>query len=125
MIMVMASIGWNEVCCPKQEGGHGVRPLRVMNEALKTKQLWSFAKEGDAMWKNVMANYGIDELGWRSNKSSYFHGVGCWKSIIAEHFKSLVHFEVKNDSRVLFWDDVWCGIDLYTLNFPIILGWVV
>jgi len=30
-------------------GGLGVRPLREMNEALKTKWLWRLAKESDAM----------------------------------------------------------------------------
>ena len=41
----------------------------------------------------IKAKYGIDELGWWSKKSSYSHGIGCWKSILAglEHFKSLVH----------------------------------
>ena len=42
-------VNWDEVCCPKQEGGLGIRPLRVMNEALKTKWLWRFAKEDNAM----------------------------------------------------------------------------
>jgi len=42
-------LNWNEVCRPKQQGGLGIRPLRVMNEALKTKWLWRFAKEYDAM----------------------------------------------------------------------------
>jgi len=27
-------VNWDEVCCPKQEGGLDIRPLRVMNEAL-------------------------------------------------------------------------------------------
>jgi len=51
------------------------------------------------------------ELGWWSKKSSYSIGVGCWKSTLKglEHFKSLVQFEVKDGSRVLFWNDVWCG----------------
>jgi len=32
---------------------------------LKTKWLWRFAKEDNAMWKNVIkAKYGIDNLGW-------------------------------------------------------------
>jgi len=82
-----------------------------MNDALKTKWLWRFAKEDDAMWKNVIkAKYAIDELGWWSKKSSNSHGVGYWNSILTslKHFKSLVHFEVKNGSRVLFWHDV-CG----------------
>jgi len=35
-----------------------------MNEALKTKWLWRFAKEENAMWKNLIeAKYGIDDLG--------------------------------------------------------------
>jgi len=57
------------------------------------------------MWKNVIKEkYGIDELDWWSKKSSYYYGVSCWKSILAglERFKSLVYFEVKDDSRVLF-----------------------
>ena len=41
-----------------------------MNEAFKSKWLWRFAKEDDAMWKNVIkAKYGIYELGGWSKKS--------------------------------------------------------
>jgi len=112
---------WNEVCRLKKEGGLGIRPLRDMNDALKTKWLWRFAKEDDAMWKNVIkVKYGIDELGWWSKKSSYSHGVGCWKSILTslERFKSLVHFEVKGGSRVLFWHDVWHGDRPLKTIFP-------
>ena len=64
------------------------------------------------MWKNVIkAKYGIDDLDWWSKMSSFSYGVGFWKSILAglERFKSLVHFEVKDGSRVLFWYDVWRG----------------
>ena len=73
-----------------------------MNEALKTKWLSRFAKEDSAMWKNVIKEkYGINDLGWWSKMSSFSHGVGFWKSIL-ERFKSLVHSEVKDGSRVLF-----------------------
>jgi len=60
-----------------------------------------------------------------SNKSSYAHGVGCWKYILAhlELFKTLVHFKVRNSSRVLLWHDVWCGD--HRLNFLIFLEWLV
>jgi len=76
-----------------------------MNEVLKTKWVWRFAKEDNAMWKNVSAaKYEIDDLGWWSKMSSYSHGFGFWKSILTslEHFKSLVHFKVEDGSRVLF-----------------------
>jgi len=110
----------NGVCRPKQERGLGIRPLCVMNDALKAQWLWRFAKEDDAMWKNVIkAKYGIDEFGW-SKKSSCSHGVGCWKPILTglECFKSLVHFEVKDDSTMLFWHDVWCGDRPLKTLFP-------
>ena len=95
-------VNWNGVCRPKQQVGLGIRPLRVMNESLKTNWLGRFAKEDSAMWKNaIKAKYGIDELGWWSKKSPYPHGVGCWKSVLAgfERFKSL---RVPLVSRVLF-----------------------
>jgi len=114
-------VNWNEVCRPKQEGGLGIRPLHVMNEALKTKCLWRFLKEDDAMWKSVIkAKYGIDELGWWSKKSSFFPW--CWllESILAglERFKSLVHFQVKDGSRGLSWHDVSCGDGPLKTLFP-------
>ena len=42
-------VNWDEICRPRQKGGLGIRPLRVMNDALKTKWLWRCTKEEDAM----------------------------------------------------------------------------
>jgi len=55
-----------------------------------------------------------------SKMSSSSHGAGFWKSILAglERFKSLVHFDVKDGSRVLFWHDVWCGDRSLKTQFP-------
>ena len=59
----------------------------------------------------VASKYGVNNLRWWSKKSPYAHGVGCWKSILVglELFKTLVHFKIRNGSRVLSWQDVWCG----------------
>ena len=40
---------WDEICSPKEDGGLEIRPLRAMNEALKTKWLWRFATVDDAL----------------------------------------------------------------------------
>jgi len=57
----------------------------------------------------VKVKYDVDKFEWWSKKSPHLNGVGCWKSISSGlgHFKSLVNFELKNESRVLFWYDVW------------------
>ena len=62
---------------PKERGGLGIRPLRDMNKALKTKWLWRFAKEDNTLWKNmVKIKYGIDKLGWWSKNSPHPRGIG-------------------------------------------------
>jgi len=106
-------VNWDEVYRPKQERGLDIRPLRAMIEAFKTKWLGRFAKEDNAMWKNVItAKYGIDDLGWWTKKSSYSHGASFWKYILAERFKSLVHFE-RRMARGFYFDMMSCvGINL-------------
>jgi len=42
-------VSWDEICCPREDGGLEIRPLRTMNEALKTKRLWRFPIEDDAL----------------------------------------------------------------------------
>jgi len=81
------------------------RLLRIMNEALKTKWLWRFAIEDDALWRKIIiSKYGVDRFGRWSKRSSFAHGVGCWKSILSslEVFKTLVCFEVRNEVKVFF-----------------------
>jgi len=79
------------------------------------------AKKEDVFWiKVTVSKYGVDNLGWWSKKSPYAHGVGCCKSILGglELFKTLVRFQVRNGSRVLFWQDVWCGEISLKSQFP-------
>jgi len=54
-----------------------------MNEVFKTKWLWRFAIEDDALWKKVIVSkFGVYRFGCWSMRSTFAHGVGCWKSIL-------------------------------------------
>jgi len=54
---------WDEICCPKEDGGLRIRPIHAMNEALKTKWLWRFVTEDGVLWKKVIVSkYGTDRL---------------------------------------------------------------
>jgi len=45
-----------------------------MNEALKSKWLWRFATDEDALWRKVIASKsGVDNSGWWSKKSPNAH----------------------------------------------------
>lgn len=37
----IASVAWKDICKPKNQGGLGLKPFRLMNEALMTKHLWN------------------------------------------------------------------------------------
>ena len=68
-------VNWGDVCHPKQQGGLGIGPLCDMNDALKSKWLWRFAKEDDALWRKVIASkYEVDNSGWWSKKNPNTHG---------------------------------------------------
>jgi len=62
-------VNWNEVCCPKHQGGLGIRPLRVMNEALRPNGCGVLQRRM-MLFVNIWskAKYGIDELGWWSKR---------------------------------------------------------
>ena len=121
-------VSWDEICCPKEGGGLRIRPLRIMNEALKTKWLWRFVIEDDALLKKVIVSkYGVNRFGWWSMRSFFAHGVGCWKSILSslEVFKLFVRFEIRNGARVFFWHDSGVEINHLKFNSLIFLGWHV
>jgi len=47
-----------------------------MNDALKSKWLWRFAKEDYVLWRKVITSkYGVDNSGWWSKKSPNAHEV--------------------------------------------------
>jgi len=78
------------------------------------------------MWRNVIEKkYRVDNYGRWNKKSSYAHGVSCWKSIISsvDHFHSHVQYRVKNGSKILF--GMMCGVVINLSSFDswIFLEW--
>lgn len=41
---------WKEVCRPKNQGGLGLKPLHLWNEALMVKYLWNIENSKDSLW---------------------------------------------------------------------------
>jgi hypothetical protein len=56
----IAWVKWVDVCRPKEEGGLGVRDLRLMNISLLAKWRWRLLMSHDLLWKSVLeAKYGV------------------------------------------------------------------
>jgi len=115
---------WDEICRPKEDGGLGIRSIRSMNEALKTKWLWRFASKDDALWKRVIVSkYGTGGV----RRALFLIGSGVGNLfILLWIFASL--------SSVLRWEMVlgccfgWTsgvGINHSSLNSQTFLGWIL
>ncbi|KAL0431821.1 UNVERIFIED_CONTAM: hypothetical protein Sradi_0808100 [Sesamum radiatum] len=45
-----ASVAWEEVCHPKEEGGFGIRHIQSWNVALLARVLWNIHRKTDMLW---------------------------------------------------------------------------
>ena len=58
-------VNWDIVCLDKRKGGLRVRRLNSLNKTLLCKWIWRFAKERDALWREVIyGKFGELEEGW-------------------------------------------------------------
>jgi hypothetical protein len=56
-------VKWEDVCKSKNEGGLGVRDLRLVNISLLTKWRWKLLSNVNEVWKDVIvAKYGGDVI---------------------------------------------------------------
>ena len=90
----------------------GIRRIGLFNKDLLGKWLWSFGKENNSLWHQVIAaKYEEEKGGWCTRGVRGAHGCGMWGNIKEEtkkFFSQILH-NVGEGSRVSFWHDPWCG----------------
>lgn len=107
-------VAWDVVCSPKELGGIGVKNLKVQNEALLLKRLFSLFSS-ESSWANWI---------WKE-----FDGQSLLKSLpLGQHWTSLQKFlpelqklmtvKIGNGSRTSLWHDCWLGILQLANLFP-------
>ena len=96
---------------PVLNGGLGIQQPRRFNSASLGKWLWSYGMQRDALWRKVIeAKYEDKGGGWCTKLVSRTNGVSVWKSIRSGwlDFSKFLRCDVGDDTRVKFWEDVWC-----------------
>ena len=105
-------VSWTKICEPIWNGGLAIQDLRRFNRALLGKWLWSYGTEREALWRRVVdVKYGSMWGGCCSNVGRGSYGVSLWKTIRKEwdSLSQYLSFMVGDGSKVLFWQDHWCG----------------
>ncbi|KAL8463730.1 hypothetical protein ACS0TY_034404 [Phlomoides rotata] len=66
-------VSWSSVCLPKEEGGLGIRDIKIWNQALLAKVLWSIHNKADSLWIKWIHSYYLPNTtfwNWAPNKQT-------------------------------------------------------
>lgn len=121
-------VKWKEVQLNKNQGGLGIRDIRLTNECLLLKWWWRYALEDEALWKSVIcAKYGVSGGQWFPPLNDFVSVSIIWRDALAMSYLNprLYNFFVQNvelrigdGNRVKFWDDISMGTSSLKSRFP-------
>ena len=97
-------MSWKRVCRPKELGGLGVIDLHKQGIALRMRWEWLSRTDATRPWQG---------LNWTPDKQA------------SAAFTSLVKWQVREGSKVLFWKDRWIGGATIGELAPLIYKWVI
>ena len=104
----IASVSWKDICKPKNQGGLGLKPLRLMNEALLVKYLWNVISKKDSLWVKWVHAYRVKDRNiWFNVKSE--HNASGWNQILGlrDKFRSFIAYKLGNGRSCSIWFDKW------------------
>jgi hypothetical protein len=127
----IAWVKWSDLCRPKEEGGLGIKNLRLVNVSLLMKWCWRLLVSQDDLWSLVLkAKYGAD-IGYSSEL------LGCgnkrfasfwWKDLCKlgqtnvnsneDWCSEVMVKKVGNGGGTRFWLDKWVSGGTLALTFP-------
>ncbi|GMI89291.1 hypothetical protein HRI_002598400 [Hibiscus trionum] len=109
-------IKWETLCLPKEAGGLGLMDFDNMSEALRSKWLWRYGSEPNALWRKfVAALYEQDSSSMLPENLKTTNKSWVWRGIIRpltnkdSVFSRNIHFSVGNGKRIKFWSETWIG----------------
>jgi hypothetical protein len=123
-------VKWEDICKPKEEGGLGVRDLRLVNVSLLTKWRWKHMSFDNEVWKDVVvAKYGGGTTGSIQPGLGYAPSIASrwWVDICnldkdSNWFVSALEKKVGSGNKTKFWSEIWVGDQPLRDRFPRLYG---
>jgi hypothetical protein len=123
-------VKWEDICKPKNEGGLGVRDLRLVNISLLTKWRWKLLNGVNEIWKEVIvAKYGRESMGTIRPGIGFAPTLASrwWVDICnldneADWFVRAVEKKVGRGNNTNFWSETWVGDQPLRDRFPRLYG---
>jgi len=117
-------VSWKALCKSREDGGLGLRDIRMFNSALLAKWRWRLTVEEKGRWKDLLVSkYGssseivhspvkIQSWWWRD-----LHKV-CGEGEGDRWFLKEVGWKTGCGDKVMFWEDVWIGNSSLKALYP-------
>lgn len=107
-----AKVAWQDVCCPKCEGGLGIRNIKLSNRAFMVKYIWILFSDKQSLWCRWIHSVFLKKRNFwivdRPGTCSWM-----WKKILQlrPYFRSSFRWVVGNGYSTSLWYDYWlpCG----------------
>ncbi|WMV38389.1 hypothetical protein MTR67_031774 [Solanum verrucosum] len=93
----------------KENGGLGIKNLKLQSKALSMKWLWKYANNNQMLWRKVIGAKYEEEDNWITKEVTTPYGASLWRSIksLWNEVKSNSKAKVMDGSKTRFWKDIW------------------
>ncbi|KAF5761432.1 putative reverse transcriptase zinc-binding domain-containing protein [Helianthus annuus] len=122
----MSWVSWEVVTKRIKDGGLGIAPLKINNNALLVKWLWRYLNEPNAMWRRVVLSIHGSSRSWGiAPCNNAIPGV--WKNCVSlwnKHkvkgvgLNGVLRGRVGNGLQIRFWLDNWLGQEPLKVTYP-------
>ena len=107
-ITTRAKVSWEEVCCPYDEGGLGIRRVADVSLVFQLKLIWRLFANSSLLWVQWVKQYLLwDETLWDARESGL--GSWLWRKLLCVRSRAqeILRFEVKDGNTARLWTDLW------------------
>ncbi|XP_052201561.1 uncharacterized protein LOC127807600 [Diospyros lotus] len=123
-----AKVAWYDICCPKRQGGLGLKPLYVWNQSLVAKLIWRLlGGDRESLWVQWVHTYRVKGTCFWLLKTPY----ACpwyWRKLLLLRgiLKPFFGWRIGDGCSTFFWYDQWHPlgvlIDRFSRQLPRQLG---
>ena len=103
-----AKVAWEDLCCPKEEGGLGIRKLRDPATVFAMSLIWRLFSNASSLWVSWIQRYLLRQNSFWELKED---GKGSWMwrkflKLRAQVYQ-FIRYEVYDGKTAFFWFDDW------------------
>ena len=106
-----AKVSWEDFCCPKEEGGLGIRKLRDTSKVFALNLIWRLFTQLQSLWISWTKHYLLKYSSFWDVKEG-MKGSWIWRKLLQLRplAYSFLKMEVRDGNAAYFWFDNWLGM---------------